>query len=291
MDTHTYFHNRPIRLFILCISIIIFSGQTTIVTAQNSFDCMRITDNMQHGECEALVMLHNANGGTDWRYEYGKIDEGHIWLQTSTPCSWHGVTCDTFGHVTELNLSGSEGNKFGLKGRLSSVIGQLPHLTWLTLTENELTQLPSSIGNLTNLHGLSIWNNQLITLPLTIGQLKNLRWASFSNNRLITLPNEIGNWSDLTWLSLIGNQLTTVPADIGKLSKLVTFYLSDNPLTALPSEITHLENLRTFQIDTTNVLCMAVNVESFSSWSKRDLISCQPENYFYLPIFYYRTNF
>ena len=45
-------------------------------------------------ERDALVALYNAVGGNGWTNNTG-------WL-VGDPCSWHGVTCNVNGSVTQL---------------------------------------------------------------------------------------------------------------------------------------------------------------------------------------------
>ncbi len=282
MNTQIFFRTPPIILLVLInLSFILWNSQTAI-TAQTTFDCNNVTDGMAFSECEALVTIYNTNSGADWQYENG-IDEGEAWLQTTAPCSWYGIACNDSGNVTDLNLGGNNGQKFGVVGALSPAIGDLSYLRWLTLTENEITNLPAAIGNLTRLVGFSIWNNQLTTLPPEIGSLTRLGWASFSNNRLTTLPPEIGNLADLTWLSLSGNQLSSLPAAIGDMSRLVTLYLSDNQLNRLPPEITTLSDLRNVRLEGNLFSCTAVSAEPFASWRFNSSMECAI-SILYLPI-------
>ena len=51
-------------------------------------------------ECEALVSFYEATDGPQWKDNRG-------WLQTNTPCSWHGLQC-TEGHVTGLSINYNE---------------------------------------------------------------------------------------------------------------------------------------------------------------------------------------
>ncbi|KAL0265720.1 UNVERIFIED_CONTAM: hypothetical protein PYX00_011434 [Menopon gallinae] len=114
----------------------------------------------------------------------------------------------------------------------------------LSLSHNQLTELPKEIGNLSLLQKLYLFNNRLTTLPEEIGNLSQLHGLGLGNNELITLPKEIGNLSLLQELNLDNNQLITLPGEIGSLSQLQKLYLSDNQLTALPKEIGNLSMLQ-----------------------------------------------
>ena len=60
-----------------------------------TFSCSNVSE-IPTVECEALVALFNNTDGPNWTNNAG-------WLETDTPCSWHGVFCGA-GHVTQLNL-------------------------------------------------------------------------------------------------------------------------------------------------------------------------------------------
>ena len=49
------------------------------------------------GDREALVALYNATGGPNWR-------NNHNWLSNAPLGQWYGVTTDSSGRVTELDL-------------------------------------------------------------------------------------------------------------------------------------------------------------------------------------------
>src|SRR6185436_13506877 len=84
-----------------------------------------------------------------------------------------------------------------LAHRSPEALSDLPVLTRLDLSSNQLTAVPEAIGNLTALH-----------------------WLGLFDNRLTALPEAIGNLTALDWLGLFGNQLTAVPDTIGNLTSL-----------------------------------------------------------------------
>jgi len=72
-------------------------------------------------------------------------------------------------------------------------MGKLTNLTYLNLSNNQLTALPEEIGKLTNLRDLSLDNNQLTALPAEIGDLTDLTYLRLSNN---PLSEETRNYID-----------------------------------------------------------------------------------------------
>ena len=90
----------------------------------------------------ALVALYNATGGggRNWR------NNGN-WLSNAPIGAWHGVTTDSDGRVTHLDLSFNQ-----LTGEIPAELGSL---TQLYLNNNQLTgEIPAELGNLTNLNWL-----------------------------------------------------------------------------------------------------------------------------------------
>lgn len=196
---------------------------------QTAFDCSTATG-LPQTECEALVALYTATGGDTWYTKTG-------WLQTATPCTWYGVTCEA-GRVTKLSLLSNH-----LSGALPSQIGDLTALKGLYLWDNAVTALPAEIGNLTALTWFDLESNAVASLPPQIGNLAALEYLFVDYNALTAVPPEIGDLAALHSLSLAGNALTALPPEIGNLVALTELYAGSNALTALPSEIDNLTSL------------------------------------------------
>ncbi|MYC51923.1 MAG: hypothetical protein F4X47_06365, partial [Gammaproteobacteria bacterium] len=88
----------------------------------------------------ALVSLHETAGGANWTNPEG-------WLGGGALEEWHGVTVDSLGRVTVLDLTGN-----GLSGRLPWTMGELAQMTELRIAGN-----PDLAGRLPlSLTGLSL---------------------------------------------------------------------------------------------------------------------------------------
>jgi len=100
--------NRLIINTLLLLAIL--SRSATPATAKNIWQgCGSVTE-IPSSECDALVSLYNSTNGQKWKDNKG-------WLETTTPCSWHGVSCRS-GNVTRLDLSANH-----LDGVIPSALG------------------------------------------------------------------------------------------------------------------------------------------------------------------------
>ena len=212
------------------------------------------------GDREALVALYNATGGPNWR-------NNHNWLSNAPLGQWYGVTTDSSGRVTELDLHdnglvGRIPSELGglsslrqlfihqnqLNGGIPAELGSLSNLTWLVLHTNQLSgRIPAELGNLSNLVFLSLGHNQLSGgIPANLAQLTQLINLNLRDNRLSgRIPIELGSLSNLGGLYLNRNQLSgQIPSQLGNLSNLEHLHLSHNRLSGkIPSQLGNLSNL------------------------------------------------
>lgn len=123
-------------------------------------------------------------------------------------------------------------------------IGELATLATLYLDGPRLQSLPDALGRLTALTSLGLFDTGLTELPACIGQLSALDSLSVTNApQLRRLPPEIGALSNLRHLDLSGCAVHTLPAQIGDLSRLEHLTARHSALSVLPDEIGHLTNL------------------------------------------------
>ncbi len=214
---------------------------------------------ISEAECAALLAFFDSTNGDDWIDNTG-------WLQTDTPCSWHGIHCNAESHVDGLDLTSNHLTGTippalsdlthlvfldlrinQITGSIPPELGNLPDLTWLTLRDNLLTgSIPPELGNLAKLDTLYLISNQLSGLiPPELGNLTNLTWLSLGFNQFTgTIPAEIGNLTKLRWLFLNHNQLSgSIPTELGNLINLEFLYLDNNQLSTIPVQLGNLTKL------------------------------------------------
>ncbi len=189
-----------------------------------------------------LVALYNATDGPNW------INTN--WLTDEPIGQWHGVTTNTNGRVTQLQIWNNE-----LSGSIPAELGNLTNLTALALSSSQLSgSIPAELGNLTNLTELWLSNSQLSgSIPAELGNLTNLKFLFLDGNQLSgSIPAELGNLTNLTELWLSNSQLSgSIPAELGNLNGLVGLGLDGNQLSgSIPAELGYLTNLTYLYLDT-----------------------------------------
>jgi len=221
------------------------AGLQTVQVFLAVVSCTGVTE-IPQTECQELVTFYNSTNGASWTKKMG-------WLNTNTPCSWYGITCEG-GHIDVIHLYENS-----LNGTLPNL--NLPNLTELFLGSNQLTGTIPDF-NLPNLTRLYLYDNQLTgTIPNF--NLPNLTEFALGGNQLTgTIPNfnlpkltgfglgsnhltgTIPNFNlpKLTGFGLSGNQLTGTIPDFD-LPNLKGLYLDNNQLTGTIPDFSHLPNL------------------------------------------------
>ena len=221
----------------------------------------------------ALKQLYQTAGGTDWTESRGWPGEGAVE-------EWHGVTADSLGRVTALDLS-----RNGLAGRLTGQLGVLARMTTLRIGNNALSgRLPSTLSRLSlvELHytdtelcepsdaSFQTWLAGIRSHegtgeecpPLTDREILEIfydatggpRWAN--NDHWLTdapLVDWHGVWvhaEDGISLSLWNNNLTgLIPPELGNLVDLRELQLGGNKLTGpIPPELGKLASLTSLSL-------------------------------------------
>ena len=224
------------------------------------------TDDTPAGDRAALTALHNATAGDNWW-------RNTHWLSDRPLGEWYGVTTDTGGRVTALELSDNrltgavpetlasltrlellDLSRNALTGSIPAALGDLAGLRQLNLSFNALTgAIPPGLGDLSNLELLNLQNNEFRTpIPPALGNLNKLEVLNF-DFALVTgpIPPALGNLSNLKYLDLADNYSLTgaIPPALGNLTSLEFLSLGGNRLEgSIPAELGRLTNLRELRL-------------------------------------------
>ncbi|XP_044479279.1 leucine-rich repeat receptor-like serine/threonine-protein kinase BAM1 [Mangifera indica] len=225
---------------------------------------LHISDASSLPEYEALLSVKSAI-----------TDDPHSslssWNDTTSHCTWSGITCDTGRHVTSIDLSG-----LNLSGTLSPDLAHLRFLQNLSVATNQFSgpippeisvvstlrflnlsnnafngSFPNELSQLVKLQVLDLYNNNLTgDLPLAVTKLRNLRHLHLGGNYFGgQIPAEYGSWEFLEYLAVSGNELIgKIPREIGNLIKLRELYIGyyNGYTGGLPPEIGNLSALVRF---------------------------------------------
>ena len=217
-------------------------------------DNARAQDGSVATDRAALVALYDATDGANWRNDTN-------WSSDEPLSSWHGVTTDENGRVTELDLS-----KNRLHGTIPAALGNLARLERLDL------------GNAFNLQEILFPRNHLTgSIPATLGRLAALRVLDLQRNDLSgAIPAELENLAGLEDMLLIYNRRLTgsLPVGLRRLSRLDRLWTLSTDLCA-PRDIAFQAWLST--IDFSGVNCPSasqsvIDVAVFHTPAARDAL-------------------
>ena len=228
----------------------------------------------------ALESLFEATAGAEWTESSG-------WLRDVGVDDWYGVTSDSLGHVTELDLS-----RNGLAGRLPGSLGELVHMTELRIADNaDLSgRLPLALAGLSlrALHytgtGLCVpsdasfqtWlagmasheGNGEECAPLTDREILEIFYdatggPNWTNNANWLTDAPLRNWHGVevdgegrvSGIGLFRNNLIgAIPPEVGSLAELRELGLSSTNLTGqIPRELGDLTALTHLSLVDTNL--------------------------------------
>ena len=222
-------------------------------------------------DTDVLNRLYETAGGPDWTNSSG-------WLETPALEEWHGVTANSLGRVTALDLSRNR-----LVGRLPAKLGELAEMTELRIEDNPNLsgRLPLSLDRLAlqTFHyagtGLcapvyTSFHDWLGTIPSHEGTAAEC--APLSDREVLEVLYEatggpewthnenwltdapLGEWygvevdeqGSVVELGFVRNRLTgRIPRELGSLTHLEDLFLYRDDLTGpIPAELGNLANLR-----------------------------------------------
>ena len=168
----------------------------------------------------ALVAVYYATDGPNWA-------NNATWLTDQPLDTWHGVTTDDSGRVTELELRQNH-----LSGRIPPAIGSLSRLSILELDQNRLTgEIPAEIANLSNLTTLSLSGNRLTgALPNSLTELSAIEQLRFEDNAGLCAPADdaFRRWFDGVEYTT-GDICPIDPISKDRAALVAVYYATDGP--------------------------------------------------------------
>ncbi|KAI9106987.1 hypothetical protein K1719_022515 [Acacia pycnantha] len=191
------------------------------------------------------------------------------WNDSNSACRFNGITCNSSGSVTEIDLSNHmlsgvlpfdsicqlqslEKLSFGfnsLYGNISNDLSNCVELKYLDLGNNIFSGTFPDISTLTQLKYLYLNQSGFSgTFPWkSLQNMANLEVLSVGDNPfdLTPFPTEVVKLKNLKWLYMSNCTLGgKIPTGIGNLTELINLEFSDNFISGeIPSEIGKLQNL------------------------------------------------
>ncbi|CAA2983702.1 probable LRR receptor-like serine threonine-kinase At3g47570 [Olea europaea subsp. europaea] len=166
-------------------------------------------------------------------------------------CGIKGMITSEIGNMSNLIWLGLGGNEF--IGKIPDKLSQLMMLQMLALYHNNLHgSISDNLCNLVNLYRLDLDDNQLSQqLPTCLGNLSSLRKLYLANNSLTsTIPSTLWTNKEIQIMDLSYNFLNgSLDPEIGSMKAMRELYLSRNQFSGeIPITIGQLMNLENISI-------------------------------------------
>ena len=240
----------------------------------------------------ALVALYNATDGANWTNKTN-------WLSAEPVSTWHGVTTDANGRVTQLSLlsnvlSGTIPDLSALTSltvldlRFNQLSGSIPSLSALTkltrlsLDNNELSGSIPSLSTLTDLTSLGIGHNDLSGSIPSLSVLTELTYLNLSDNDLSGSIPSLSSFSKLERLFLYSNRLSGSIPDLSALANVKYLYLYDNQLSGEVFDLGLLHDLKYLSLENNQLSGPVPDLSANVKLDQLDLAGnqfCLPEDY------------
>ena len=160
---------------------------------------------LSHGHQQEVQLLLSFKGSLHDPLHF--LSNWVSFTSSATICKWHGITCDNNANSSHVNAAVLSGKN--ITGEVSSSIFQLPYLTNLDLSNNQLVgeiTFTHSLNSLSPIRYLNLSNNNLtgsLPQPLFSVLFSNLETLDLSNNMFAgTSPAPTGVLSSLGWFEL-----------------------------------------------------------------------------------------
>jgi EIX receptor 1/2 len=133
--------------------------------------------------------------------DYSRLSSWRSEDEKKNYCNWEGVYCSNqTGHVLELHLGTKLSQPQPLRGMISSLLLELPYLTFLDLSPNDFNRshIPKFFSSLSNLKHLDLsFANLSGPISSKLKNLSHLQYLNLGWNG----PNGLKINENLKWLS------------------------------------------------------------------------------------------
>jgi hypothetical protein len=117
----------------------------------------------------------------------------------------------------------------------------------LTLSGNQLSELPDDFCLLRQLRVLFLTDNAFRHLPAVLGACERLEMIGFKGNQ-IEFVDDAAFPATLRWLILTDNRIDQLPPTLGNCQRLQKLMLAGNRLESLPASLAACENLELIRL-------------------------------------------
>ena len=238
-----------------CLPMFMENIERDFQTGEGHFEDLAFCEDRTEAELEALIALYNGTDGPGWA-------DNANWLTDQPRADWTGITTDTYGRVTALDLSWA-----GLAGQIPESITELRELRSLQLSGNDLTGcLPGKLKNVAendlaqvglpdcrDAHAIEreafVATLKAVAPPSLHQDIDRLAEDSLSGPRGLYWPSWLEVTTDgdgrLTGIELRGHDLEgRLPAELAQLKRLEFLIIDGEDITGpIPPEIGQLANL------------------------------------------------
>ncbi|CAF4516331.1 unnamed protein product, partial [Rotaria socialis] len=139
-----------------------------------------------------------------------------------------------------------------------AILEQLPHLSDLDLSANDLPAVPDVVYKLKALKRLNLNDNQITELTSQSDSWPQLEILQLCRNKLRNLPQQLMRCTKLRRLYLNTNQISLygLPRGIFNLEKLEVFSAADNNLETIPDALCRLGSLKVLNLNRNKLLTL-----------------------------------
>ena len=162
---------------------------------------------------------------------------------------------------------------------------QMTSLQEVNLLKNKLEKLPERIGLMSSLQKLEVANNYLRALPITFAALNLMQRIDVECNKLQVLPENLDNLTSCTTIICNYNELLRLPRCLGAMPSLTSLSATNNKINYIPQEVTDCKTLKILRLSLNKI----TNVpDKLGSMKRLRELTIDYNNLFKLPMSFYQ---